>query len=150
MVRDGLTDDSATAALGLSWVKLSNAYCWSTYLAGREKKGGDFNELTETLDSASNAEKAGIQLVPDIPFKINGVEQGYWLKLIRKGNTFYAYGSIDGKEWTPIGEKTVAMKGSVYVGFAVDSNDVANDIEQLNYAKFSNVSFKDNLKPKNQ
>lgn len=148
MVRNDLKDDSATAALGLSWVKLSKTYSWSTYLAGRETQGGDFNELTETLDSASNAEKAGIQLVPDIPFKINGVEQGYWLKLSRKGDTFYAYGSMDGKEWTPIGEKTVAMKGSVYVGFAVDSNDVANDIEQLNYAKFSNVSFMDSLKSK--
>ncbi|KRE38665.1 hypothetical protein ASG81_19805 [Paenibacillus sp. Soil522] len=147
MFRDGLKDDSATAALGLSWVKISKAYCWSVYLAGREKKGGDFNELTETLDSASKAEKAGIQLVPDIPFKLNGVEQGYWLKLGRKGDTFYAYGSIDGKEWTLIGEKTVTMKDSVYVGFAVDSNDIANDIEQLNYAKFSNVSFKDSLNP---
>ncbi|XEC95729.1 Ig-like domain-containing protein [Paenibacillus tarimensis] len=147
MVREDLKDDSATAALGLSWVKISKAYSWSTYLAGRETKGGDFNELTETLDSASKAEEAGIQLIPDIPFKINGVEQGYWLKLSRKGDTFYAYGSMDGKEWTPIGEKTVAMKGPVYVGFAVDSNDVANDIEQLNYAKFSNVSFEESLKP---
>ncbi|MDQ0114876.1 Ig-like domain-containing protein [Paenibacillus harenae] len=148
MVRDDLKDDSATAALGLSWVKLSKTYSWSTYLAGRETKGGDFNEMTETLDSASKAEEAGIQLVPDIPFKINGVEQGYWLKLVRKGDTFYAYGSADGKEWTLIGEKTVAMKGSVYVGFAVDSNDVANDIKQLNYAKFSNVSFMGSFKPK--
>lgn len=150
MVRDDLKEDSATAALGLSWVKISKASSWSTYLAGRETKGGDFNEMTETLDSASNAAKAGIQLIPDIPFKINGVEQGYWLKLGRKGDTFYAYGSMDGKEWTPIGEKTVAMKSSVYVGFAVDSNDVANDIEQLNYAKFSNVSLMDSLKPKKQ
>ncbi|QYR21100.1 hypothetical protein KZ483_25845 [Paenibacillus sp. sptzw28] len=141
MVRDDLIDDSATAALGLSWVKISKATSWSTYLAGRETKGGDFNEMTETLDNVSNAAKAGIPLVADIPFKIGGVEQGYWLKLVRKGDTFYAYGSINGNEWTPIGEKTVAMEGSVYVGFAVDSNDVANDIEQLNYAKFSNVSL---------
>lgn len=143
MIRDDLKDDSATAALGLSWVKISKAFSWSTYLAGRETKGGEFNEMTETLDSASNAAKAGILLVPDIPFKINGIEQGYWLKLGRKGDTFYAYGSMDGKEWTLIGEKIVEMKGTVYVGFAVDSNDVANDIEQLNYAKFSNVSVMD-------
>ncbi|WP_207952308.1 LysM peptidoglycan-binding domain-containing protein [Paenibacillus turpanensis] len=147
MVRDDLKDDSATAALGLSWVKISNAYPWSAYLAGRETAGGDFDKLTETLDSATAAEKAGFQLLPDIAFKMNGVEQGYWLKLGRKGDTFYAYGSADGKEWTPIGEKTVAMKDSVYVGFAVDSNDVANDLEQLNYAKFSNIRVKDHFKP---
>jgi hypothetical protein len=147
MVREDLTKDSATAALALSWVKISKAYPWSTYLTGRDTKGGAFDELTETLDSASNAAKAGIQLLPDIPFKIGGKEQGYWLKLGRNGDTFYAYGSLDGKEWTPIGKRTVAMKDSVYVGFAVDSNDVANHIEQLNYAKFSNVSLKDGFEP---
>ncbi|MCR2806872.1 S-layer homology domain-containing protein [Paenibacillus soyae] len=147
MVRDGLTEDSAAAALGLSWVKISNAYCWSVYLAGRDAEGEAFDELTETLDSASRAEEAGFQLLPDIPFKINGVEQGYWLKLGRKGDTFYAYGSLDGEEWTPIGERTIAMDGSVFVGFAVDSNDVANALKQLNYAKYSNISLKDSFKP---
>lgn len=141
MIRDSLTEDSAAAALGLSWVKLSNAYCWSAYLTGRNETGGDFDVLTETLDTAAAAAEAGIQLIPDIPFKIDGVEKGYWLKLSRKGDTFYAYGSTDGKEWQPIGERTIAMQDSVYVGFAVDSNDVANGIEQLNYAKFSNVSL---------
>jgi LysM repeat protein len=147
MVRDDLSDDSATAVAGLSWVKISNAYPWSSYLAGRDAKGGSFDEMTETLDTVGSAKDAGIQLLADIPFKINGKEQGYWLKLGRKGDKFYAYGSLDGKEWTPMGERTIAMKDSVYVGFAVDSNDVANDIEQLNYAKFSNVSLKDSFKP---
>jgi LysM repeat protein len=147
MIRDELTDDSATAALGLSWVKISNAYPWSAYLTGRDNQGGSFDELTETLDSEASAKKVGIQLLPDLPFKINGVEQGYWMKLGRKGDTFYAYGSFDGKEWTPIGERTVKMKDSVYVGFAVDSNDVANEIEQLNEARFSNVSVNSGFKP---
>jgi hypothetical protein len=147
MVRDDLTDHSATAALGLSWVKISNAYPWSVYLAGRDKQGEGFDEMTETLDSASAAQAAGIQLLPDIAFKLNGKEQPYWLKLGRKGDTFYAYGSADGTKWTPIGERTIAMKDSVYVGFAVDSNDVANELEQLNYAKFSNVSLKKDFKP---
>ncbi|GGF98923.1 hypothetical protein GCM10010912_49600 [Paenibacillus albidus] len=140
MIRDDLKIDSAAAALGLSYVKLSKDTSWSSYLAGRNHKGEEFDELTETLDSPSAAEKAGIHLVPDIPFKINGVEQGYWFKLGRKGDTFYAYGSTDGKDWTLIGERTIVMKGSVYVGFAVDSNDAANEIEQLNYAKFSNIT----------
>lgn len=147
MVRDELTDQSAAAALGLSWVKISKAYPWSAYLAGRVTKGGSFDEMTETLDSVANASKAGIQLVADLPFKENGVEQGYWLKLGRKGDTFYAYGSSDGQTWTAIGERIIPMKKKIYVGFAVDSNDVANDLEQLNYAKFSNVSLKNGFEP---
>lgn len=39
------------------------------------------------------------------------------------------------------------MQGSVYVGFAVDSNDVANVIEQLNYAKFSNITVENKFTP---
>lgn len=147
MIRDDLKKDSATAALGLSAVKLSKDYSWSAYLAGRNSKGADFDRLTETLDSPSAAQEAGIQLLPDIAFKLNGVEQGYWLKLGRSGDTFYAYGSPDGSNWTKIGEKTIAMRDSVFVGMAVDSNDVANDIEQLNYAKFSHVSVKDSFNP---
>ncbi|HWO53431.1 MAG TPA: hypothetical protein VNM49_03440 [Paenibacillus cookii] len=147
MIREDLTEDSAAAALGLSWVKLSKATSWSAYLAGRDKKGAGFDALDESLDSAAAAAKAGVQLIPDIPFKIGGVEQGYWLKLGRKGDTFYAYGSTDGKAWTKIGERTIAMNDSVYVGFAVDSNDVANDIEQLNYAKFSNVHIENRFEP---
>lgn len=147
MIRDDLKEDSAAAALGLSWVKLSKETSWSSYLAGRSHKGESFDELTETLDSASSAEKAGIQLLPDVPFKLNGVPQGYWLKLGRQGDTFYAYGSTDGKEWSRIGERTIVMQDSVYVGFAVDSNDVANKIEQLNYAKFSHITVENSFTP---
>ncbi|GAK39348.1 hypothetical protein TCA2_1836 [Paenibacillus sp. TCA20] len=147
MIREDLRRDSAAAALGLSWVKLSKDTSWSAYLAGRNQTGAPFDELTETLDSPAAAESAGIQLLADIPFKVNGVSQGYWLKLGRKGDTFYAYGSTNGADWSNIGEKTVAMPDSVYVGFAVDSNDVANEIEQLNYAKFSNLSLTEGFEP---
>jgi hypothetical protein len=141
MIRDNLQSDSAAAVLGLSWVKISKAYCWSAYLAARPTNGGDMDVLTETLDSVAAAKTAGIDLVADLPFKLAGVEQGYWLKLNRTGDVFTAYGSLDGREWTKIGERTVPMKESVYVGFAVDSNDAANEIEQLNYAKFSNIQL---------
>lgn len=147
MIRDDLKEDSAAAALGLSWVKLSKETSWSAYLAGRNDKGGPFDELTETLDSVSAAEKAGIPLLPDIPFKLNGVPQGYWLKLGRQGDTIFAYGSPDGKEWSRIGERKMVMEGSVFVGFAVDSNDAANKLEQLNYAKFSSISLENRFTP---
>lgn len=141
MIRDNLESDSAAAVLGLSWVKISKEYCWSAYLAARPTNGGNMDVLTETLDSVAAAKAAGIDLVADLPFKKAGVELGYWLKLNRTGDVFTAYGSINGSEWTKIGERTVPMNEAVYVGFAVDSNDVANKIEQLNYAKFSNIQL---------
>ncbi|MNP38033.1 hypothetical protein D3C76_1315160 [compost metagenome] len=128
-------------------MKLSKETSWSAYLAGRNHQGKEFDKLSETLDSPSAAEKVGIQLVADIPFKMNGVEQGYWLKLGRKGDIFYTYGSTNGIDWTYIGERTIVMQGSVFVGFAVDSNDVANEIEQLNYAKFSHITLENSFSP---
>lgn len=140
MIRNGLAEDSATAALGLSWVKYTNLP-WSMYLAGRDTDGGNFNDISETIDSQANAEKAGISLQADIPFK-NGKEfVGYWMKLSRFGDKFTAYSSSDGEIWTKIGERTIKMNEKVYVGFAADSNKVANDIEQLNTARFSNIKI---------
>lgn len=140
MIREDLSDHGATAALGLSWVKYTHLP-WSMYLTGRDKKGGAFDLLAEDLDSQAAAAKKGIALQPDIPFKNKGVSLGYFMKLVRKGNTFSAYSSADGENWKLIGERTVEMKETVYAGFAVDSNKVANEIEQLNTARFSNVQI---------
>lgn len=47
----------------------------------------------------------------------------YWLMLDRVGDTFRAYRSADGDNWTKIGEITVAMTGPIRVGLAVSSHD---------------------------
>jgi regulation of enolase protein 1 (concanavalin A-like superfamily) len=47
-----------------------------------------------------------------------------WVKLARRGQTVTASRSADGITWSQVGQTTVALTGSVYVGLAVSSHDV--------------------------
>ena len=59
-----------------------------------------------------------------------------WLKLVRRGNSFAAYHSEDGRTWTRVGEaQTVVMPGGVRGGLAVTSHDVGRKTT----ARFTNV-----------
>jgi regulation of enolase protein 1 (concanavalin A-like superfamily) len=49
----------------------------------------------------------------------------YWVRLVRKGNTFSGYASADGVTWTLVGSDTINMASSVYVGLAVTSHNSA-------------------------
>jgi len=61
-----------------------------------------------------------------------------WLKLVRRGNSFGAFYSTDGRTWTRIGQaQTISMPSTVRAGLAVTSHDVG----QLATARFSNVSI---------
>jgi len=51
-----------------------------------------------------------------------GIGAPYWVKLVRKGNTFSGYVSKDGTAWTRVGTSTQTMAGSVYVGLVVSSH----------------------------
>lgn len=66
-----------------------------------------------------------------------GLAAPYWLRLVRAGDTFTAYASPDGVNWTSVGTTTVAMNASVYVGLEVCS---VND-GTLCQAQFDHVSF---------
>ncbi|HET6246541.1 MAG TPA: NPCBM/NEW2 domain-containing protein [Tepidisphaeraceae bacterium] len=59
-----------------------------------------------------------------------------WEKLVRKGNTFTAYDSVDGKHWKKIGSANVKMNAGVDVGLAADSGTTAS----LNVSLFSDVA----------
>ncbi|UFS71249.1 Ig-like domain-containing protein [Geomonas sp. RF6] len=61
----------------------------------------------------------------------------YWVKLVRKGSTFSAYASADGRSWTLIGTTTISMANSVYIGLIVSSHNNA----LLNTATFDNVAL---------
>ncbi len=159
MVRESLEADSAAVVLGLSSTK---AYEWkeknpetnkeetlyrnafSIYLAGRDKKGGAFDMLDENLDKPESALETGVQLKNDIAFKNLNDYLGYYMKLTRKGDTFTAYCSPDGKEWTEVGERTVPMSQKVYIGVAADGNKVKNKLVNVNTAKFSDISITGN------
>ena len=47
---------------------------------------------------------------------------GYYVKLTRSGNTFNAYSSADGSNWTHLGGESIAMGSTIYVGVAVTSH----------------------------
>ncbi|MCB1128998.1 MAG: hypothetical protein KDM81_21040, partial [Verrucomicrobiae bacterium] len=49
-----------------------------------------------------------------------------WLRLARHGSTFQGYASWDGERWTELGRTTLSLPGTVYLGFAVGSNDDAS------------------------
>jgi hypothetical protein len=61
-----------------------------------------------------------------------------WVKLVRRGNSFAAFYSQNGREWTRIGEaQTVVMPGGVRGGLAVTSHDVGRKTT----ARFTNVAI---------
>lgn len=156
MIRENLEPDAKAVATGLSYTKAYEYIVvnpdtgketkmyrnpFAAYLVGRDEKGGKFDEIGENLDSVKNAVESGISLIEDVPFKEGADSLGYYLKLTRQGNVFTAYGSPDGEDWIEIGTKEVEMGEEVYVGLAVDGNKVANHIDNLNTAKFSNFSI---------
>lgn len=141
MFRESLDDNAAAVALGLSMVKIENNTVWSSFMVNRSVKGGNMSTISETIDSASNAEAAGIPMVQDLKFKEGATFNGTWLKLSRDGDTFTGYASNDGANWQMVGTMTVDLPDTVYVGFAVDANKVANDIDNLATAYFSNIEI---------
>lgn len=60
-----------------------------------------------------------------------------WVKLIRKGNTFYGYHSTDGANWTSSGNATIGMAHSVLTGLAVTAHNTA----AVTTAAFDLVAF---------
>lgn len=156
MVRENLNPSSPAVGIGLSWTKAyswkeKNAETekettlyrnpWSIYLVGRNKTGEDFDILDENLDSPESAEKTGIALKNDIPFKDLDKELGYYIMLKREGNIFTAYTSENGENWEELGQKTVKMNDAVYIGFAADGNQVSNQLHNLNTVKFSEINI---------
>jgi len=62
----------------------------------------------------------------------------HWVKLTRNGNTFTAFESADGVNWTQVGlADTIAMGSTVYVGLAVTSHSSSASA----MCTFDNVSF---------
>ena len=59
-----------------------------------------------------------------------------WVKLVRKGNTFTAYDSVDGVHWKKVGTATIKMNASVDIGLAGASGTT----QSLSSAVFSNVA----------
>lgn len=58
-----------------------------------------------------------------------------WVKLVRAGDVFSGYESVDGTSWMLVGTETIPMPDGVFVGLAVTSHNVA----QTSTATFTDV-----------
>ena len=68
----------------------------------------------------------------------NGATPPTWIRVQRSGNSFTAFASANGLEWTQLGTtQTISMAQNVYVGLAVTSGTTT----ALTTATFDNVSF---------
>ena len=66
----------------------------------------------------------------------------YWVKLVRTGDTFYGYESINGSVWTLVGSASVTMAADVYIGLAVTSHsDGVLCTAVIDSVGFSSVSY---------
>ncbi len=60
----------------------------------------------------------------------------YWTRLVRSGNTFTGFTSADGVTWKQIGQTTVSMPNTIYVGLAAASYA---GLKLMQTAKFDQV-----------
>jgi regulation of enolase protein 1 (concanavalin A-like superfamily) len=56
-------------------------------------------------------------------YRVPSSEPGMWIRLLRRGNTFRAYNSSDGSQWTLFSMASDYMPATVYLGLAVSSHD---------------------------
>jgi regulation of enolase protein 1 (concanavalin A-like superfamily) len=65
----------------------------------------------------------------------------YWVRLVRAGTRVTAYGSPDGRSWTTMGDDTIALGATAYVGLAVTSHSngvlAVSDISQVSISSGS-------------
>ncbi|UCG58868.1 MAG: CotH kinase family protein, partial [Phycisphaerales bacterium] len=69
---------------------------------------------------------------------IGGLSAPYWVKLVRRGDTFTGYRSADGASWTLIDSDVIPMSEDAYAGLAVTAH---NDAGPLCTAVFTNVTI---------
>jgi regulation of enolase protein 1 (concanavalin A-like superfamily) len=65
----------------------------------------------------------------------------YWVRLVRTGNMFTGYVSMDGNDWKRVDSIAVPMNKTVYVGLAL----TAHNNSELNSALFDHVTITPSL-----
>jgi hypothetical protein len=65
-----------------------------------------------------------------------GLTAPHWVRLVRTGNTFTGYRSLNGNSWTEVGSVTIQIGKSVFIGLAVTSHQDGT----LCTATFDNVT----------
>lgn len=68
----------------------------------------------------------------------------FWVKLVRVGNTFTAYNSLNGVDWRPVDQpRTIDMGSTLFVGLAVSSSDGS----QVTTVAYDNVEVRESVDP---
>lgn len=65
-----------------------------------------------------------------------GTPPATWIRLVRKGKTFYTYTSVDGVKWNLSHRDTITMASAIYIGLAVTSGNTST----LNTSSFTSVA----------
>lgn len=143
MFRESLDAGSAAVGVGLTMTKIfdGDTTTWAAIMVNRAEKDGAMSDISETIDSESGAEAAGIPIVHGLNFKTGNTFNGVWLKLTRIGNNFTASVSEDGLEWKTVGTIELNLPETVYAGFAVEAGKAANKLENYATAKFSDIAI---------
>jgi uncharacterized repeat protein (TIGR03806 family) len=68
---------------------------------------------------------------------VESVSVPHWIKLVRAGDTFTGFVSVDGNDWRRVDSVTVPMEKKIYVGLALS----AHNNSELNSTLFDNVSI---------
>jgi regulation of enolase protein 1 (concanavalin A-like superfamily) len=108
----------------------------------RESTGGPSRNVFHCLSSANGVSfqrrtETGSDCQSD-KHQGEGIKAPYWLKIVRKGNVFTAYGSPDGKVWNEVGNAVVELPLEVLMGLAVTSHDDS----KICMAQFDEISLK--------
>jgi len=61
-----------------------------------------------------------------------------WVKLVRNGNTFTGYVSLDGNDWRQVDSVTLPMNKTIYVGLGLSGHNNS----MSNSTLFDNVTVK--------
>ena len=108
VVSQGNTDPWAKAGVMIRESLNANSQHASAFIT--PGNGAAFQYRTSTGGSSGNVNQ-------------NWVNAPHWVAVVRDGNTFTAYQSENGVDWTPIGSKSISMNWSVYIGLAVTSHN---------------------------
>lgn len=131
MIRGSLAPDAAAAIISTSVVKADKQETpYSVHFSTRASKGESILALGEN----DRPEEHGVPT-------LKGTTLPYWLKIVRKGDTITGYASKDGTDWTEVGQKTIEMSETVFIGFAVDAAQNTSRIHNYNTAIFTNLSL---------
>jgi len=124
---DNVVDAWAKAGLIIRQDLTPGSIYSGTFLTGGNGGGGTFQWRSE-LDGGSSSNR-------DLEGTID-IDPGYYIRLVREGDTFTGYFSADGIEWLQEGTIDVPMVDPVYVGLGVTSHSSGNSV----VAQFSELS----------